>query len=95
MKLGIPVYQFCIPIVDFKNVLPEVYEAIDNCDFMAIDTKFTGLSDKPESRSTTFETSEILYSKLKNCTSEFIVIQVGLCTFKYDDNKDKQVAVMK
>lgn len=59
---------------------------------MAIDTEFTGLSDGPEARITAYDTPEGYYLKLKNCTSEFLLVQVGLCTFKYDEARNKYVA---
>ncbi|CAO3643359.1 unnamed protein product [Cunninghamella echinulata] len=61
---------------DFIKKVPIVKEAIDKCDFMAIDT----------------ELSENRYKEYKEATEKFVVIQFGLCTFKWDNPSGRYIA---
>lgn len=62
-------------------------EAIDSCDFIAIDGEFTGLRNGPDV--TAYDTPSLYYTKLRDGSLNFLLIQVGLCTFKFDHLKKK------
>ncbi|KAG0265964.1 hypothetical protein BGZ95_003166 [Linnemannia exigua] len=67
---------------DFEATLPLLHEAISKCDFVAMDTEFTGLNTPanahrhPDSLSTR-------YSKVSASANDFLVIQLGICTFTW------------
>ncbi|KAF9081418.1 hypothetical protein BGX23_000908 [Mortierella sp. AD031] len=69
---------------EFEANLPLLQEAIANCDFVSMDTEMTGLSTPanshrhPDSLSTR-------YSKISTSASEFLVCQLGICTFTWSD----------
>lgn len=69
--------------------MPEVLQAIDSCDFLAIDGEFSGLRKAPDLD--VYDTPASHYSKLLDGSMEFLLIQVGLCTFKLDRSKNKFV----
>ena len=53
-----------IYFLDFKESLETIQQAIDECDFMAIDGEFTGLNHAGFSHSATFDTPEERYYKV-------------------------------
>ncbi|XP_042907061.1 poly(A)-specific ribonuclease PARN isoform X1 [Parasteatoda tepidariorum] len=67
---------------NFVETLPAVKEAIDWCDFLAIDTELTGLYSERSSEHA-FDSMEERYAKLRKLCSEFLIIQYGLSCFKY------------
>ncbi|KAI9305754.1 ribonuclease H-like domain-containing protein [Cunninghamella echinulata] len=75
---------------DFIKKVPIVKEAIDECDFMAIDTELSGLH-RPFSKKR-FDTLENRYKEYKEATERFVVIQFGLCTFKWDNPSGRYIA---
>lgn len=71
---------------NFSKVLVEFKNLITECDFIAIDSEFTGLSKKASE----IEDYEEYYCNLKNCVQQFQIIQVGISLFKKirDDKYD-------
>lgn len=74
-------------VSDFKQVLPEVEEAIKSASFVTIDGEFTGLNNGPTT--TPYDTPAQYYNKIRNGAMDFLLIQFGLCAFKYDDKTKK------
>ncbi|XP_055943527.1 poly(A)-specific ribonuclease PARN-like isoform X1 [Argiope bruennichi] len=73
---------------NFEELLPSIKKAIDECDFLAIDTELTGLYNA-RSEEHAFDTMEERYSKLREQCSKFLIIQFGLSTFKYHPEEKK------
>ncbi|KAG8231447.1 hypothetical protein J437_LFUL000164 [Ladona fulva] len=71
----------------FKELLPEILEAIRTSVFIAIDGEFTGLLDN--SSINAFDHPSVYYSKIRKEGMNFLLIQFGLCTFHYDSLLDK------
>ncbi|RUP47722.1 ribonuclease H-like domain-containing protein [Jimgerdemannia flammicorona] len=76
---------------NFEEVLPIFTAAVENADFIAIDTELTGLNRPTESQDFTDDT-QTRYSKLRISASEFLVIQFGVCTFTWSDTQGVFVA---
>ena len=72
---------------NFSEKLPYVETSINDAIFMSIDGEFTGLSLQ-DSRISHLDTLEERYSKIKNSTSEFLMVQFGLSTFHFDAKKN-------
>lgn len=73
--------------VDFEETLPQVLDAISGSDFIGIDGEFTGLRNGADV--TVYDTPAQYYSKLRDGSLDFLLIQVGICAFKYDESKKK------
>jgi len=73
---------------NFKETLPTVQKAIEQCHFMSIDAEFTGLNNR-SARTIYFDSAEERYNKLMRNGKDFIILQFGLCTFHYN-TEDKQ-----
>lgn len=73
---------------NFKAVLPNVVDAIDSCDFVAIDSEFTGLRTE-HTNLNDLDTVEERYSKLRHSAQNFGMIQFGLSAFRYVPTKKK------
>ncbi|KAG7487108.1 poly(A)-specific ribonuclease PARN isoform X1 [Solea senegalensis] len=78
---------------NFKSSLKEVYSAIEEADFLAIDGEFSGISDGPNVSALTngLDTPEERYTKLKKHSMDFLLFQFGICTFTYDQAKSKYI----
>jgi poly(A)-specific ribonuclease len=72
---------------NFAELYPSVKDAINECDFIAIDTELTGLSTQVTEHS--FDTISERYSKLRENCMKFIIVQYGLSTFKYHPKQNK------
>uniref|UniRef100_U5ES41 Poly(A)-specific ribonuclease PARN n=1 Tax=Corethrella appendiculata TaxID=1370023 RepID=U5ES41_9DIPT len=69
---------------NFIEKLPEIKATIKEADFFAIDSEFTGISDK---NIYPFDSPEDVYLKTTNSISDYIIIQIGLCAFRLQDDK--------
>ncbi|CAG9817861.1 unnamed protein product [Phaedon cochleariae] len=76
-----------VTISNFTKVLPEVEKAIQNCTFLSIDCELTGLNVTRNINS--YDAPGQYYDKVRNNCKEFLVIQYGLSTFRYDSENDK------
>nr|XP_054763474.1 poly(A)-specific ribonuclease PARN-like [Lytechinus pictus] len=74
---------FCIP--DFNEALKLMSSALDHCSFVAIDGEFTGLHSG--SSPGVFDTPAERYQHLKENCCDFLLIQLGVCIFKYEKQK--------
>lgn len=77
---------------DFQATLKLVCEAIEEASFLAIDGEFTGLNHAGLSHCAMFDTPEERYHKVIQGSSDFLLIQFGLCAFSYDGNKKQYTA---
>ena len=75
----------------FLHSLPAISEAINSASLLAIDAEFSGLNVKWGVENS-FDTPQERYSKLKEGSKEFIIIQFGLCTFTWDKNQELYIA---
>jgi len=67
--------------------LPEIEQAIAECDFIAIDGEFTGLHNG--TMVSIFDTAAQYYQKLRSNCMDFLMVQFGLCAVKYNTEKKK------
>ncbi|KAG0282912.1 hypothetical protein BGZ96_012719 [Linnemannia gamsii] len=76
---------------NFQRELPYIKEAIDECEFIAIDAEFSGLHTEPNRR-THNTTLEEGYEDLRKSASKFLTIQIGISTFKFDPSNGSYLA---
>ncbi|KAG0223542.1 hypothetical protein BGW42_005820 [Actinomortierella wolfii] len=76
---------------NFQRELPWIREAIYECDFVAIDAEFSGLHITQNRRNAT-KTLEQSYWELKTAATQFLTVQIGLATFKFDPSTGQYVA---
>jgi len=69
-----------------------VREALNTCDFVAIDTELTGLVASRQDRSHPLDSVHQRYTKLRESAAKFMTIQWGLCTFTRSPSGDEYVA---
>ncbi|GJQ72312.1 hypothetical protein Trydic_g3401 [Trypoxylus dichotomus] len=67
----------------FNKLLPTIKESISNSTFLAIDCEFSGLGTGNEING--FDSQKLYYEKIRRGCRDFLVIQFGLCTFRYDN----------
>lgn len=72
---------------NFYQLLPEIEQAIAECDFIAIDGEFTGLHNG--TMVSIFDTATQYYLKLRSNCMDFLMVQFGLCAVKYNTEKKK------
>ncbi|GFO44635.1 poly(a)-specific ribonuclease parn, partial [Plakobranchus ocellatus] len=71
----------------FNEQLDSILTAIEESTFLAIDGEFTGLDAEGCSHIAPFDTPEERYLKLRHGSTDFMLIQFGLCAFKVDEEK--------
>lgn len=71
----------------FQNSLPKVLEAIREADFVAFDLEYTGINAAPWQQMNEFDNKDTIYAKRKQSAENFVVLQVGLCPFRWDPVK--------
>ncbi|KAG0274140.1 hypothetical protein BGZ95_010065 [Linnemannia exigua] len=76
---------------NFQRELPYIKEAINECEFIAIDAEFSGLHTEPNRR-TQNTTLEEGYEDLRKSASKFLTIQIGISTFKFDPSNGSYLA---
>ncbi|XP_078611621.1 poly(A)-specific ribonuclease PARN-like isoform X1 [Branchiostoma floridae x Branchiostoma japonicum] len=75
---------------NFKQVIDQVSEAVDEASFLCIDGEFTGLNNGPVLHG--FDTPQERYDKLRKGSLDFLFVQFGLCAFKYETEESRFVA---
>ncbi|KAI8145513.1 CAF1 family ribonuclease-domain-containing protein [Fennellomyces sp. T-0311] len=79
-----------IPRQQFLSKIDTVKEAIDECDFISLDTELSGLHRPGGSKR--MDTLDNRYAEYREATSRFIIIQFGMCTFKWDEPSGRYMA---
>ncbi|CAF0779381.1 unnamed protein product [Brachionus calyciflorus] len=74
-----------VTIDNYEELLPEILEKIENCDFCSIDCELSGITQYKDLNS--FDTLRTRYEKIKNSVESFLILQFGLCVFKYKPNE--------
>ncbi|KAG0295944.1 hypothetical protein BGZ98_001170 [Dissophora globulifera] len=76
---------------NFGKELHYIKEAIDECEFIAIDAEFSGLHTEPSKRNigTTLEEA---YEDLRRSASQFLTVQIGISTFTFDPRNGSYLA---
>eukprot|EP00830_Metopus_es_P000994 TRINITY_DN10871_c0_g1_i1.p1 TRINITY_DN10871_c0_g1~~TRINITY_DN10871_c0_g1_i1.p1 ORF type:complete len:522 (-),score=108.22 TRINITY_DN10871_c0_g1_i1:10-1575(-) len=69
---------------NFQEKLPHIITAITNCDFVSVDTEFTGITLSLRDRGHQYDTMEDRYQKLKFICQNYLSWQLGLTTFRYN-----------
>ncbi|GAB6021420.1 Poly(A)-specific ribonuclease pnldc1 [Chamberlinius hualienensis] len=70
---------------NFKELLPAIEAAINEATFLTIDAEFTGLNVAKTLHA--YDTPEERYSKLREGALDFLLIQFGLCAFKWKESR--------
>ncbi|XP_070571819.1 poly(A)-specific ribonuclease PNLDC1-like [Ptychodera flava] len=65
----------------FEDELPRIIEIIKACDFISIDTEFTGLQTRDNDNPSLFDSPAERYVKLKRIAKQFTICQFGLSAF--------------
>lgn len=76
---------------NFKSALPLIREALEECDFLAIDGEFTGL-DTIRGKKNPLDTVAERYNRLRRGSHNFQMLQYGICFFTWDASKLKYMA---
>ncbi len=74
---------------NFAEKLALVESSIDSATFMTFDGEFTGLVQDEHNRHSALDTAAERYSKVRDSANRFLLVQFGLCTFHYDEKKDR------
>lgn len=77
---------------NFDSELARIKQAIKGCDFIAMDTEFTGLNFGENSKRTNIDNSNVLYKKHKYVCEKYQAIQVGLCIFTWDEGSNSYLS---
>ncbi|KAH3884679.1 poly(A)-specific ribonuclease PNLDC1-like [Dreissena polymorpha] len=80
---------------NFSEYFSEIEEAIRQCDFIALDTEFTGLKiDDDANKPSLFDGGAERYAKLRETISKITICQLGISVFRRDQ-KQTSVYVAK
>ena len=87
---------------NFLETFPLVKSSIESADFIAMDTEFSGTASLKfiflgytvglDDKGHDYDILEERYQKLKFVCQKFVAFQVGLCTFKWDEERRKYMA---
>ncbi|KAK0043956.1 poly(A)-specific ribonuclease PARN-like domain-containing protein 1 [Biomphalaria pfeifferi] len=66
---------------NFDSLFPKIEYAIENADFISIDTEFTGLYYDEHCKPSLFDNSAERYAKLRYSVQKFTLSQIGLTMF--------------
>jgi len=78
-----------ITTVNFANELPNIKKNIAQADFIAIDTELTGV--EPPSDVSKYQNPEQKYQSLSKSVSNYIIYQMGIVTFQWDEVRNVYV----
>ncbi|KAF9946844.1 hypothetical protein BGZ72_011095 [Mortierella alpina] len=76
---------------NFQRELPYIKEAIEECEFIAVDAEFSGLHTEPNKR-TQQTTLDEGYEELRKSATQFLTVQIGITTFKFDPRNGTYLA---
>ena len=74
---------------NFAEKLPLIEAAIRDAEFISIDGEFTGLHEDGAGRNSALDTPAERYEKKRRSVNKFLIVQFGMCTFHYDQQKDQ------
>ncbi|XP_071953406.1 poly(A)-specific ribonuclease PARN-like isoform X1 [Antedon mediterranea] len=74
---------------NFKEALGVISSVLNDSSFVAIDGEFTGLHYDSRYMPNAFDTPEERYQKLRQGSVDFLLVQFGLCIFKYNGKSSK------
>ncbi|XP_022343153.2 poly(A)-specific ribonuclease PNLDC1-like [Crassostrea virginica] len=72
---------------NFEEYLPRISESIAKAEFIAIDTEFTGLTLNDETKNSLFDSIEERYQKLRKCSQQFTISQIGISAFLKESDR--------
>ena len=75
-----------ITVDNFEQQLPFIKSVIREANFFSIDTELTGLSSS-NFKPSFLDTIEERYKRTSISVAEFLIIEFGLCAFKWNDEK--------
>ena len=70
---------------NFEEYEPKIKLEIQNCDFVSFDFEMTGLFTSWNERPSPVDNTEQIYHKAKKGSEKFLVNQVGICIWKYNE----------
>lgn len=73
-----------IDIKNFENLLPQIVQQLQACDFIAIDFEFSALSIDLLDELTKYDSIEEQYQKTKYLCKNNHILQMGLSLFTWD-----------
>ncbi|XP_066581591.1 pre-piRNA 3'-exonuclease trimmer-like isoform X2 [Prorops nasuta] len=71
---------------NFDQLYPEILISLKDAKFIAIDNEFTGLLSSDGLKNSLFDSPDDRYYKIKQNIEPFIILQVGITTFKHIEN---------
>ena len=71
---------------------PLIQKSIETADIISFDFEFGGLEISADTRSSEFDSHETRYQKLVKTVELMNAFQIGLCTFKWDQEAKKYIA---
>ncbi|KAJ3054836.1 hypothetical protein HK097_000701 [Rhizophlyctis rosea] len=74
---------------NFEAILPLIEKAVEEADYIAIDTELSGLGKQ---KLDVLDDSQERYTKLKEAATEHLIVQFGVCTFKWDAESKSYIA---
>ncbi|KAJ3046100.1 hypothetical protein HDV00_003850 [Rhizophlyctis rosea] len=77
---------------NLEALLPSVKEAINEADFIAVDTELTGLGTDPKWRIAPQDDPQDRYSKMVASASTYVIVQFGVCCFKWDPERKSYIS---
>lgn len=76
----------------FKDQYPVIAEAVKKCDFIALDTEFTGLKINENIKSSLFDGGADRYLKLRKTITQITICQLGLSIFTKTPDENRYEA---
>ncbi|KAL5722595.1 poly(A)-specific ribonuclease [Ranunculus cassubicifolius] len=77
---------------NFNSSLQTLKHHVSDADFVSIDLEMTGVTSAPWRESFDFDRSDIRYLKVKDSAEKFAVVQFGICSFRWDNDKESFIA---
>jgi poly(A)-specific ribonuclease len=77
---------------NFNTVKNTILSLIHQCEFIAFDCEFSGLSMREEDEHNIYDSIEDRYQKIKNMCQNGIILTIGLCFYVYNPETDVYVA---
>lgn len=73
---------------NFEELLPQITAAIDEADFIAMDAEMSGINSS-NLKPNFLDTVEERYKRTAATVPDFLIIEFGLCMFKWNDDKQR------